>query len=36
MYRGGTGDSGGLPGEAGTVTGKKCPKGLYGTYCMVC
>ncbi|KAL1830578.1 hypothetical protein ACET3Z_000229 [Daucus carota] len=34
--RGGTGDSGGLPGEEGTVTGKKCPKGLYGTYCTEC
>ncbi|KAL8107077.1 uncharacterized protein LOC141670433 [Apium graveolens] len=34
--RGGTGNSGGLPGEEGTVTGKKCPKGLYGTYCEEC
>ncbi|KAK1367713.1 MraZ [Heracleum sosnowskyi] len=34
--RGGTGNSGGLSGEEGTVTGKKCPKGLYGTYCTEC
>lgn len=33
---GGAGNGGGLHGEGGTVTGKKCPKGLYGTYCTVC
>ncbi|XP_059656702.1 uncharacterized protein LOC132303459 [Cornus florida] len=33
---GGSGDDGGLHGEEGTVTGKKCPKGLYGTYCEEC
>uniref|UniRef100_A0A2N9GP22 Uncharacterized protein n=1 Tax=Fagus sylvatica TaxID=28930 RepID=A0A2N9GP22_FAGSY len=26
---GGAGDTGGLYGEEGTITGKKCPKGLY-------
>ncbi|CAN4127760.1 unnamed protein product [Withania somnifera] len=35
-YSGGTGDSGGLCGEKGTVTGRKCPKGLYGTFCAEC
>ncbi|XP_050220602.1 uncharacterized protein LOC126670974 isoform X2 [Mercurialis annua] len=33
---GGAGDNGGLLGEEGTVTGKKCPKGLYGTFCKEC
>ncbi|KAF8379153.1 hypothetical protein HHK36_028582 [Tetracentron sinense] len=33
---GGSGDNGGHHGEEGTVTGKKCPKGLYGTYCNEC
>ncbi|XP_031253485.1 uncharacterized protein LOC116111450 [Pistacia vera] len=33
---GGTGDNGDLSGEGGTVTGKKCPKGLYGTFCREC
>ncbi len=33
---GGAGDTGGLYGEEGTITGKKCPKGLYGTFCEVC
>ncbi|KAL5748335.1 hypothetical protein ACOSQ2_025632 [Xanthoceras sorbifolium] len=33
---GGAGDNGGLFGEVGTVTGKKCPKGLYGTFCQEC
>jgi len=33
---GGAGDNGGLYGEEGTVTGKKCPEGLYGTFCEVC
>ncbi|KAM3263833.1 hypothetical protein P3L10_000827 [Capsicum annuum] len=32
-HSGGTGDGGGLRGEKGTVTGRKCPKGLYGTFC---
>jgi hypothetical protein len=32
---GGAGDNGGLFGEKGTVTGKKCPEGLYGTFCEV-
>ncbi|KAG2302148.1 hypothetical protein Bca52824_030799 [Brassica carinata] len=34
--RGGAGDNGGRLGEAGTITGKKCPKGLYGTFCLEC
>lgn len=34
-YSGGTGDGGGLRGEEGTITGRKCPKGLYGTFCAV-
>ncbi|BBH02979.1 hypothetical protein Prudu_013711, partial [Prunus dulcis] len=29
----GAGDDGGHHGSNGTVTGKKCPKGLYGTFC---
>ncbi|XP_058085558.1 uncharacterized protein LOC131233017 isoform X2 [Magnolia sinica] len=33
---GGAGSSGGHHGERGTVTGKKCPKGLYGTFCTEC
>ncbi|XAR70587.1 hypothetical protein NMG60_11027490 [Bertholletia excelsa] len=33
---GGTGDSGGLHGEDGTITGKKCPRGLFGTFCEEC
>ncbi|CAN1845086.1 hypothetical protein LINPERHAP1_LOCUS37713 [Linum perenne] len=33
--RGGAGKNGGLLGEGGTVTGKSCPKGLYGTFCEV-
>lgn len=32
---GGAGDNGGLYGEEGTITGKKCPQGLYGTFCEV-
>ncbi|XP_075101419.1 uncharacterized protein LOC107787423 [Nicotiana tabacum] len=35
-HSGGTGDGGGLRGEKGTVTGRKCPKGLYGTFCTEC
>ncbi|XP_034215904.1 uncharacterized protein LOC117627774 isoform X6 [Prunus dulcis] len=33
---GGAGDDGGHHGSDGTVTGKKCPKGLYGTFCKEC
>ncbi|PON48406.1 MraZ [Trema orientale] len=33
---GGAGDNGGLYGEEGTITGRKCPKGLYGTFCREC
>ncbi|KAL6959045.1 hypothetical protein U1Q18_048578, partial [Sarracenia purpurea var. burkii] len=33
---GGAGDGGGLYGEEGTVTGQKCPKGLFGTFCKEC
>ncbi|XP_052209354.1 uncharacterized protein LOC127812869 isoform X2 [Diospyros lotus] len=33
---GGSGDGGGLCGEEGTVTGKKCPNGLFGTFCKEC
>ncbi|OMO91688.1 hypothetical protein CCACVL1_07052 [Corchorus capsularis] len=33
---GGAGDNGGYFGDEGTVTGKKCPKGLYGTFCREC
>lgn len=36
FYRGGAGNGGGLRGEEGTVTGKTCPKGLYGIFCTVC
>lgn len=32
---GGDGDDGGRHGYDGTITGKKCPKGLYGTFCKV-
>nr|XP_023923290.1 uncharacterized protein LOC112034708 isoform X2 [Quercus suber] len=34
--RGGAGDNGGLYGDEGTITGKKCPQGLYGTFCEEC
>ncbi|XP_075489131.1 LOW QUALITY PROTEIN: uncharacterized protein LOC142527987 [Primulina tabacum] len=34
--RGGLGGNQGLPGENGTVSGKACPKGLYGTFCEEC
>lgn len=34
-YRGGLGASEENVGEAGTLTGKACPKGLYGLYCEV-
>uniref|UniRef100_A0A7N1A4F4 DUF8003 domain-containing protein n=1 Tax=Kalanchoe fedtschenkoi TaxID=63787 RepID=A0A7N1A4F4_KALFE len=33
---GGAGNSGGIPGESGTLTGKMCPVGLYGTFCDEC
>ncbi|KAK9266889.1 hypothetical protein L1049_027148 [Liquidambar formosana] len=33
---GGAGNNGGLRGEEGTITGKECPKGLYGTFCNEC
>uniref|UniRef100_A0A0E0DMX4 DUF8003 domain-containing protein n=1 Tax=Oryza meridionalis TaxID=40149 RepID=A0A0E0DMX4_9ORYZ len=36
LARGGTVDGQGFPGENGTVTGKDCPKGLYGTFCKAC
>ncbi|CAL9044534.1 unnamed protein product [Musa banksii] len=36
MSSGGTGSNGGYHGEEGTITGKKCPKGLYGTFCTEC
>lgn len=35
LNSGGAGNNGGLFGEGGTVTGKTCPKGLYGTFCKV-
>lgn len=35
FYSGGSGKNDGHCGEDGTVTGKKCPKGLYGTFCTV-
>lgn len=34
-HSGGLGDGEGLHGEEGTLTGKKCPKGPYGTFCVV-
>ncbi|XP_077235189.1 mraZ isoform X2 [Tasmannia lanceolata] len=34
--RGGNGSSDGHHGEEGTATGKRCPKGLYGTFCNEC
>ncbi|CAA6666999.1 unnamed protein product [Spirodela intermedia] len=33
---GGAGSNGGYDGEEGTITGKACPKGLYGTFCNEC
>ncbi|KAK1262274.1 hypothetical protein QJS04_geneDACA008723 [Acorus gramineus] len=33
---GGLGSNGGQHGGEGTITGKKCPKGLYGTFCHEC
>ncbi|RZC55009.1 hypothetical protein C5167_013868 [Papaver somniferum] len=32
---GGSGRDNGLDGESGTVTGKACPKGLFGSFCEV-
>ncbi|KAK6944883.1 hypothetical protein RJ641_025985 [Dillenia turbinata] len=34
--RGGLGRGQGLPGENGTLTGKACPKGLFGIFCEEC
>lgn len=34
-YRGGLGSDESSDGENGTVTGKACPKGLYGIFCKV-
>ncbi|OEL17997.1 hypothetical protein BAE44_0020981 [Dichanthelium oligosanthes] len=36
LTRGGVSEGHGFPGENGTVTGKDCPKGLYGTFCKEC
>ncbi|KAG0610062.1 hypothetical protein M758_7G036100 [Ceratodon purpureus] len=33
---GGAGSKDGLRGENGNVTGKQCPEGLYGLYCVEC
>ncbi|OIW14573.1 hypothetical protein TanjilG_32915 [Lupinus angustifolius] len=33
---GGKGEGQGGPGQNGTITGKACPKGLYGTFCEEC
>ncbi|CAI9095531.1 OLC1v1031512C1 [Oldenlandia corymbosa var. corymbosa] len=33
---GGAGNGDGIRGEEGTVTGRKCPEGLYGTFCTEC
>ncbi|KAK6129455.1 hypothetical protein DH2020_036804 [Rehmannia glutinosa] len=35
-FSGGAGSGDGLRGEKGTITGKRCPKGLYGTFCTEC
>ncbi|XP_073122630.1 uncharacterized protein [Henckelia pumila] len=34
--RGGLGGNQSLPGENGTLSGKACPRGLYGTFCEEC
>ena len=34
-YRGGLGGNDRGAGENGTITGKSCPRGLYGTFCEV-
>ncbi|CAN6483522.1 unnamed protein product [Victoria cruziana] len=31
-----SGSNDGLSGEDGTITGNKCPNGLYGTFCNEC
>ncbi|KAL6608326.1 hypothetical protein ACP70R_041389 [Stipagrostis hirtigluma subsp. patula] len=36
LARGGLCEGQGFSGENGTVTGKDCPKGLYGTFCQEC
>ncbi|KAL6984707.1 hypothetical protein U1Q18_018089 [Sarracenia purpurea var. burkii] len=36
LFRGGVGRDRGYAGENGTVTGKACPKGLYGIFCQEC
>ncbi|KAJ4759142.1 ephrin type-B receptor [Rhynchospora pubera] len=36
LSSGGKGNAGGRSGEDGSITGKKCPKGLYGTFCREC
>lgn len=33
--RGGLGGHQGLMGQNGTISGKACPKGLYGVFCEV-
>ncbi|KAF3793289.1 hypothetical protein EJ110_NYTH09664 [Nymphaea thermarum] len=34
--RGGLGKDEGVAGENGTITGKECPKGLFGLFCVEC
>ncbi|MQM12790.1 hypothetical protein Taro_045709 [Colocasia esculenta] len=36
LIRGGLGQGQGFAGENGTITGKDCPKGLYGIFCEQC
>uniref|UniRef100_M8BRJ1 DUF8003 domain-containing protein n=1 Tax=Aegilops tauschii TaxID=37682 RepID=M8BRJ1_AEGTA len=36
LASGGISKGPGFPGENGTVTGRACPKGLYGTFCKEC
>ncbi|XP_054786508.1 uncharacterized protein LOC129292866 isoform X1 [Prosopis cineraria] len=36
ITRGGFGGGKGLPGKNGTVSGRACPKGLYGIFCEEC
>ncbi|PIA64560.1 hypothetical protein AQUCO_00100200v1 [Aquilegia coerulea] len=36
LTRGGMGKDRGQAGENGTITGKACPRGLYGTFCEEC
>lgn len=35
LCSGGSGNNDGHFGDDGTITGKKCPVGLYGTFCTV-